>query len=112
MRLRRETGDFSIKAVSHYVPQISSWAAEFEPIKPGLSEEDLLGVVVSYTFTEEGADKQGYLALTNVERSDDINIALNMNATRLPSEVYYNPVTGEISDKVFQPEETEEGSEG
>lgn len=112
MRLRRETGDFSIKAVSQYVSQISSWVAEFEPIKPGLSEEDLLGVVVSYTFTESGVDKQGYAAVTETERSDDINIGLTLHSGRLPSEVYYNPVTGEISDEYFRPEETEEGSEG
>ena len=75
MRLRRETGDFSIKKMN----------GEFVSIPAGLSAEDLLGVVIN---------SAGLHVVTSVTENQEDKLVLGSDF-EVP--VIYDPETGELS---------------
>lgn len=107
MRLRRETGDFSINM------DVSPGAAEYKQQLPkGLSAEDFIGVLVnlSTTMTPMGSDTPitrnilgVILSVDTNDKNDDILVTVDERTTLI-----YSPVTGII--KTYKPGGGDDGS--
>lgn len=93
MRLRRETGDFSIKI--NYTDSTSAYD-NAESIPAGLSAEDLIGTVVE--FYEKGILTHYSIVSLAMPYQDEIEIAFlsTRAANVVPVRYGYNPTTGAI----------------
>lgn len=92
MRLRRETGDYSIKVVYDGVSEY-----EFSEINRGLGAEDLIGGIVTYVAMS-GEDVSSTLTsvITTVAVASD-TISFNVPDGSTGITVDYDPATGALA---------------
>ena len=92
MRLRRETGDFQIKAT------VGGDDVTVNSIRPGLSAEDLIGEVVLIDYDVSGTKNTIYSpVIQTIVNSQTVTVQFEVKFADSALIFTYDPVTGAIS---------------